>query len=142
MNSLIIRTVTRLLVPFIQVFGLYIIVHGPVSPGGGFQGGTVVGASFILLALAYGPHEAENKLNHNIRVTMDTLGSLAYASIGLLGIAAGGMFLQFNIIPLPFPPAAINGLMIFLIGAAIGVHIMALVVSLFLHTAEEAEDDG
>ncbi len=95
----------------------------------------------ILLALAYGAHEAESKVSHHVRIAMDSLGSLAYAGIGLLGIAAGGLFLQYNIIPLPLPPARVNGIMIFLIGVAIGVHIMALVLSLFLHTTEETEKD-
>ncbi len=141
MNPVIIRTITRVLVPFIQLFGLYIIVHGPVSPGGGFQGGVVVGSSMILVALAYGLDEAETMANHSYRIIMDCVGSLVYAGIGLIGIAAGGMFLQFGIIPLPFPPARINNLMIFLIGSAIGIHIMALVLTLFLHTAKEAEID-
>jgi len=141
MNPVVIRTITRVLVPFIQLFGLYIIVHGPISPGGGFQGGVVVGSSMILIALAYGLNEAEAMANHSRRIIMDCVGSLIYAGIGLLGIAAGGMFLQFNIIPLPFPPARINNIMIFLIGSAIGIHIMALVLSLFLHTAKEAEID-
>ena len=141
MNPVVIRTITRVLVPFIQLFGLYIIVHGPVSPGGGFQGGVVVGSSMILVALAYGLDKAETMANHSNRIIMDCVGSLVYAGIGLIGIAAGGMFLQYGIIPLPFPPARINSLMIFLIGSAIGVHIMALVLSLFLHTAKEAEID-
>ena len=141
MNPVIIRTITRVLVPFIQLFGLYIIVHGPVSPGGGFQGGVVVGSSMILVALAYGLDKAETMTDHNYRIIMDCVGSLVYAGIGLIGIAAGGMFLQYGIIPLPFTPARINNLMIFLIGSAIGVHIMALVLSLFLHTAKEAEID-
>jgi len=141
MNPVVIRTITRILVPFIQLFGLYIIVHGPVSPGGGFQGGVVVGSSMILVALAYGLDDAEAMVNHKIRTIMDCVGSLVYVGIGLLGIAAGGLFLQYGIIPLPFPPARINSLMIFLIGSAIGIHIMALVLSLFLHTAKEAEVD-
>jgi len=141
MNPVVIRTITRVLVPFIQLFGLYIIVHGPVSPGGGFQGGVVVGSSMILVALAYGLDKAETMANHSNRIIMDCVGSLVYAGIGLIGIAAGGMFLQYGIIPLPFTPARINNLMIFLIGSAIGVHIMALVLSLFLHTAKEAEID-
>jgi multicomponent Na+:H+ antiporter subunit B len=141
MNQVVIRTVTRVLVPFIQLFGLYVIVHGPVSPGGGFQGGVIVGSSMILVALAYGLNEAEKMADHNKRIIMDCVGSLIYGGIGLLGIAAGGMFLQYGIIPLPLPPARINNIMIFLIGSAIGIHIMALVLSLFLHTAKEAEID-
>jgi len=141
MNLVVIRTITRVLVPFIQLFGFYIIIHGPISPGGGFQGGVVVGASMILLALAYGLNRAESEVGHDARVIMDCLGSLAYAGIGLMGIAAGGLFLQYGIIPLPLPRSQINAIMILSIGTAIGIHIMALVVSLFLHMAKEAEID-
>ncbi|MCK4691085.1 MAG: MnhB domain-containing protein [Desulfuromonadales bacterium] len=41
-ESLIIQTAVRILVPFIQLFGLYVIVHGHYSPGGGFQGGVIL----------------------------------------------------------------------------------------------------
>jgi cobalamin synthase len=47
-DSIIITTLTRLLTPFIQLFGLYVIMHGHSSPGGGFQGGVILGAGFIL----------------------------------------------------------------------------------------------
>lgn len=141
MSLLVVKTITGILVPFIQLFGFYIIVHGPVSPGGGFQGGVVVGSSMILIALAFGIKEPEKMVNHKTRIVMDCVGSLLYGGIGILGLVAGGMFLQYSILPLPLEPAKINNLMIFLIGSAIGLHIMALVLSLFLHTAEEAEID-
>ena len=49
----IIRFVARQIVPFIQLFALYVVAHGHHSPGGGFQGGVILGASFILLAISY-----------------------------------------------------------------------------------------
>ena len=52
-EDLIIKTAVRLMVPFAQLFGLYVIVHGHYSPGGGFQGGVILGAAFIMLALAF-----------------------------------------------------------------------------------------
>ena len=137
MTSVIIRTIARILVPFIQLFGMYVIVHGPVSPGGGFQGGVIVGASIILLALSFDLASAEARARHEIRIAMDSIGSLVFAGIGLLSLLAGGLFMDFGIIPLPWPPAQVRGLMILLIGVAIGVHIMALAASLFLHMAED-----
>ena len=67
MTTVVIQTIARLLVPFVQLFGLYIIVHGPVSPGGGFQGGVIVGASMILLALSYDLSTAEAKVSHKVK---------------------------------------------------------------------------
>jgi multicomponent Na+:H+ antiporter subunit B len=140
MTTVVIRTVCRVLVPFIQLFGLYVIIHGPVSPGGGFQGGVIVGTSMILLALSYDLSTAEARASHKIRVAMDSIGSLMFAGIGLLALLAGGLFMEFGIIPLPMPPAEVRGIMILLIGVAIGIHIMALGASLFLHLAEEEHE--
>ena len=137
MTTVVIQTIARVLVPFLQLFGLYIIVHGPVSPGGGFQGGVIVGASMILLALSYDLSSAETRVSHKIRIAMDSTGALLFAGIGLLGLLAGGVFLEYGVIPLPMAPAEIRGLMILLIGVAIGIHIMALVASLFLCLAED-----
>jgi len=139
MTTVVIQTIARLLVPFIQLFGLYVIIHGPVSPGGGFQGGVIVGASMILLALSYDLSSAEARVSHKIRIIMDSAGSLLFAGIGLLALVAGGVFLEYGIIPLPMPPAQIRGIMILLVGVAIGIHIMALAASLFLHLAEDDE---
>ncbi|HCC32540.1 MAG TPA: sodium:proton antiporter, partial [Clostridiales bacterium] len=75
MTSVIIRTVARILVPFIQLFGMYVIVHGPVSPGGGFQGGVIVGASIILLALSFDLASAEARARREIRIAMDSIAS-------------------------------------------------------------------
>jgi len=51
-TSIVIRTVSRIIIPFIQIFGLYTIIHGEASPGGGFQGGVILGTSIILLTIA------------------------------------------------------------------------------------------
>ncbi|MCL0104078.1 sodium:proton antiporter [Dehalococcoidia bacterium] len=137
MTTVVIQTVARVVVPFLQLFGLYIIVHGPVSPGGGFQGGVIVGASIILLALSYDLSSAEDRASHKVRIIMDSTGALLFAGIGLLCLLAGGVFLEYGVIPLPMAMAEVRGLMILLVGVAIGIHIMALAASLFLYLAEE-----
>ena len=139
MTTVVIKTIARVLIPFLQLFGLYIIVHGPVSPGGGFQGGVIVGASIILLALSYELSSAETKVSHKVRIAMDSTGALLFAGMGLLCLLVGGVFLEYGVIPLPVAPAKVRGLMILLVGVAIGIHIMALAASLFLHLAEEHE---
>ncbi|MBT9159804.1 MAG: MnhB domain-containing protein [Dehalococcoidia bacterium] len=139
MTTVVIQTIGRILVPFIQLFGLYVIIHGPVSPGGGFQGGVIVGASMILLALSYDLSSAEARASHKVRIAMDSTGALLFAGIGLVALLAGGFFLEYGIIPLPMAPAEVRGIFILLVGVAIGIHIMALAASLFLHLAEEHE---
>ena len=51
-HDLIVRSACRIIVPFIQLFALYVIAHGHHSPGGGFQGGVILGASIILFAIS------------------------------------------------------------------------------------------
>jgi multicomponent Na+:H+ antiporter subunit B len=52
-SDMIIKTVCRILIPFIQIYALYVVAHGDFSPGGGFQGGVIFGSSLILMAIAY-----------------------------------------------------------------------------------------
>ncbi|MEZ4485337.1 MAG: MnhB domain-containing protein [Syntrophotaleaceae bacterium] len=70
------RTSVRLLVPFIQLYGLYVIVHGHYSPGGGFQGGVVLGASFIMLALAYDLKTSLRHMSERVNILLGNLGVL------------------------------------------------------------------
>ena len=53
-ESVIVRTAVRLLAPLVQIFGLYVLFHGHYSPGGGFQGGVIMAASYILIGLGLG----------------------------------------------------------------------------------------
>jgi multicomponent Na+:H+ antiporter subunit B len=99
----------------------------------------IVGTSIILLALSYDLSTAEARASHKLRIAMDSTGAILFAGIGLLALLAGGLFMDFGAIPLPMPPAEVRGIMILLIGVAIGIHIMALAASLFLHLAEEDE---
>ena len=73
-QSIIVKTVCRLLAPFIQLFGLYVIMHGHSSPGGGFQGGVILASSFILLAIAYGIDEVKRRFSLSALTTLTSAG--------------------------------------------------------------------
>ena len=66
MNDLILKTITKWLLPFIQLYGVYVVFHGHVSPGGGFSGGAILGASIILYTIVFGLDKGEKKLPHQI----------------------------------------------------------------------------
>ena len=93
--DLIVTHTVRLIVPVIQIFAFYVLAHGHVSPGGGFQGGVLMGASFILVALSWDLDEALARFSLNRCMTVAALGILIYAGIGLLPIALGGEFLDY-----------------------------------------------
>lgn len=93
--SLIVKTVTRLTVGLILLYGIYIVLHGHVSPGGGFAGGVIIALSFIHLMLAYGKEVAFKKLSKAAASFFENLGAILFLGIALLGLAGGYFFLNF-----------------------------------------------
>lgn len=92
--SVIVRTVTRLTVGLIMLYGIYIISHGHLSPGGGFAGGVILALSFIHLVLAYGKEAAFRHLPKALLSKLDSIGALMFLGIALAGIAGGFFFLN------------------------------------------------
>ena len=93
--DLVVTNTVRLLVPVIQLFAFYVLAHGHVSPGGGFQGGVIMGASFILVALAWDLAKAMDRLSVDRAIMLAGVGILIYAGIGLLSMLLGGEFLDY-----------------------------------------------
>jgi multisubunit Na+/H+ antiporter MnhB subunit len=93
--SLIVKTVTRLVASFIVLFGIYIVLHGHISPGGGFAGGAILAAAMILLLLAFGRERTQSILWHRGAVAWDCGGAIAFLAIAVLGFVAGSFFVNF-----------------------------------------------
>ncbi|HBW33947.1 MAG TPA: hypothetical protein DEF89_00620, partial [Desulfosporosinus sp.] len=83
-KDIIKRTVTKLLIPFIQLFGLYVIVHGELGPGGGFQGGVILGVSIIVYSLVFGFDEAKKRMSVKTKDLLVSSGVLLYGGIGVI----------------------------------------------------------
>ena len=93
--SLIVKTITRLTVGLILLYGIYIVLHGHVSPGGGFAGGVIIALSFIHLMLAYGKEVAFKKLSKAWASVFESVGAIMFLAIALLGFTGGYFFLNF-----------------------------------------------
>ena len=93
--SLIVKTITRLTVGLILLYGIYIVSHGHVSPGGGFAGGIIIALSFIHLMLAYGKEVAFKKLSKAVASFFENVGAILFLGIALLGFTGGYFFLNF-----------------------------------------------
>jgi len=126
-QSIIIQTLARLLIPFIQLFGLYVIMHGHSSPGGGFQGGVILGASFILMSLAYGIDEVKKRFPIKVLTVMMCLGVFIYAAVGVVCLLLGANFLDYGILPVVEP----RGMGMLGIEIGVGITVMAVMVSIF-----------
>jgi multicomponent Na+:H+ antiporter subunit B len=91
--TLIIKTVSRLLVGLILLYGLYIILHGHLSPGGGFGGGVVLALGLLAVLLAYGREETLKWLRLGLLKNLEQATPLLFLLVGLAGMAWGGAFL-------------------------------------------------
>ncbi len=86
----ILRTGADLLFPLLLVVGFYIIFHGHLTPGGGFQGGVILAAAFFISVLA----RPSQSLNHASISLIEGFAGAAFVLIGLWALLAGGEFLQ------------------------------------------------
>lgn len=144
-ESAIIRTSVRLMVPFIQLFGLYVIVHGHYSPGGGFQGGVILGASFILLALAYDLKTSLVHMPERVNAILGNLGAVIFVGVGLLAALSGGLFLDYSALDrlIPLGPIEWRSFGIFLVEVGVGLGVMCMMVLLYWTIASDgALDEG
>ncbi len=141
MRDLIVRVVARFMIPFIQVYGLYIVLYGHVSPGGGFAGGTVMAASLILYVLAFGVRLEEKRLPEWLARSIESLGAILFVVLGLVGLFNGTTFLA-NAgagFPLGTPGRLFSGGAIFILTFAIGMKVFSTMITLFSHLVEEEE---
>ena len=95
--DLIITNTCRLLIPVIQLFALYVLAHGHSSPGGGFQGGVIMGASFILVAIAWDLNTALKRFSENMAIVCAGVGVIIYAVFGFAPLLMGEEFLNYSI---------------------------------------------
>ncbi|MGD9015331.1 MAG: MnhB domain-containing protein [Candidatus Omnitrophota bacterium] len=93
--TLIVKTITRLTVGLILLYGIYIVLHGHLTPGGGFPGGVIIALSFIHLMLAFGKETALNRLNQLRASFFESLGAIMFLGIALLGFLGGYFFVNF-----------------------------------------------
>ena len=128
--TLIVKTITRLTVGLILLFGIYIVLHGHLSPGGGFAGGVIVALSFVHLMLAFGKDVAMSKVSKNLASSLESIGALMFLSIALLGFLGGSFFL--NILPKGTPFNLFSAGIIPLCNIAISIKVGVGLFAIFL----------
>ena len=87
--TVIVKTVASWVKVLIFLFGIYIVLFGHLTPGGGFAGGVILASSYVLLMLAFGREFVEDNLPLPVA---SSLGAFLFALIGILGLAVGGTF--------------------------------------------------
>ncbi|MCZ6674522.1 MAG: hypothetical protein O7C75_16465 [Verrucomicrobia bacterium] len=139
--DLIVDTTCRLLIPIIQLFALYVVAHGHHSPGGGFQGGVIFGASFILLALARNLQTAQKWLPESRVLTLAGAGIFIYAGFGVAALVLGGDFLDYGILTKLLPGGVEDARSHSMLGVEIGVAftVTAIMFSIYSNLASNGK---
>jgi multicomponent Na+:H+ antiporter subunit B len=137
MTDMVLETVARIIIPFIQLFGAYVLMHGHLTPGGGFSGGTIIGASLILYSMVFRFSPRKHRIEHDTSLLFEAGGAILYILMGLLGILFSKSFLtNRGIFPLGVPGELISGGMIVVITLGIGMKVAGTVITLFQELLE------
>ena len=136
-QHLILRVVTKILLPFILLFSLYVQFHGDFGPGGGFQAGVIFASAIILYTLLFGLSMARSIINESfIRLTAAT-GVLIYGCVGVVCVLNGGNFLDYDV--LSDDPIAGQHIGILLIELGVGCTVASVMILFFFSFAGRLE---
>jgi len=137
--KIILRVVTKIMIPYILVFALYVQWHGDFGPGGGFQAGVIFAAGFILYALIFGVDLVRKVVPAVVTRIFLVIGVLTYAGVGVASIFMGGNYLDYSV--LADEPTHGQHLGILLVEVGVGITVAAALVTIFCTFAGRRRDD-
>ena len=136
-QHLILRIVSKILIPFILLFALYVQFHGDFGPGGGFQAGVIFAAAIMLYAMLFGMSTARRVINQSVIQLLAATGVLLYGSVGLVSLLNGKNFLDYSV--LSADPVAGQHLGILLIELGVGITVASVMLIIFFNFAGRRE---
>lgn len=90
--SKIVKTASAIVYPLALIFGYYIVIHGHVTPGGGFQGGAIIATAIAMVIVAFGTKKTTEWYSESNLSTIESLGAVGFVGIGLLGIGTAFLY--------------------------------------------------
>jgi len=136
-DNVVIRTTAKALMPFMMMFGLYVIFHGEGGPGGGFQGGVILASAFVLYTLVWGLEESNRVMPRRLSDLLAATGVLVYAGVGVYCMVQGGNFLDYYYLgSAPDDPGAAQALGMTLVEIGVGITVASVMITLFREFAE------
>ena len=125
----VLRIVSKLLIPFIMLFALYVQFHGDFGPGGGFQAGVIFASAFILYGLVFGLENAGKVASQLLVNRLAAAGVLIFAGTGYASIFYGGNYLDYDV--LASNPLVGQHVGILIIEFGVGVTVAASMITIF-----------
>ena len=141
-DSVIVRTLGRIVIPVAQLFGFYVLVFGQYGPGGGFVGGVILAASMILAILIFGRNQPDSRLVSKV-LHGDGVGLLIFAGVGGLCLIGGGQFLNYTHLQIPGLDEASRhfvGILLTQFGVAADVAVTGVSIAISLSADNKTEE--
>lgn len=135
---LILRIVTKMLIPFILLFAFYVQFHGDYGPGGGFQAGVIFAAAIFLYTMLFGMSTARRVINQSLIQLLAAIGVLLYGSVGVVSLLNGRNFFDYSV--LATDPVAGQHLGILLIELGVGITVASIMILIFFNFTGRIED--
>ncbi len=135
-----VRVTALFLIAPIVLFGLYIVTHGQISPGGGFQGGVILASAPLMVYLCAEYTRLRRVMPDRLAELSDAIGASGYIIIGAIGVAAGGAFLE-NLLPLGRSGTVTAGGLVPFIDLSVGLEVSGGLSLAFLIYFEELLED-
>jgi len=144
-DSIIVQTMSRLLIPLIQLFALYVLFFGQFGPGGGFVGGVMLGTSLILGILVFGPDAPPCRLAKKV-THGDGVGLMIFVGVGGLCLIGGGEFLDYSKLDILWIDSDAKrrsmGIVLTQIGVALDIAVTAISIVISLSRIDGEESNA
>lgn len=138
MNDIILKEVGKIVIPYIQIFGIYVIFNGHLSPGGGFSGGTIIGTSLILYKLIFESGIIKKIIDYKVVMYSMSIALLGYGILKGYSFITGGADLHLFQIPLGTPGNILSGGLLLPLNIAVGI-IVGFTIFAFYSLFDEGE---
>lgn len=129
-DLLVLRIISKLLIPFILLFALYVQGHGDYGPGGGFQAGAIFGAGFALYGIVFGLETLRRVVPLGVVAVFIAVGLLIYAGTGYVTMALGDNYLAYDV--LAHDPSHGQHYGILAVELGVGITVAAVMIAIFM----------
>ena len=135
-DSVVVQTFVRVVTPLVQLFALYVLFFGHDGPGGGFQAGVVLAASYVLVALAFGREALDRRVNERVSLALAAGGVLVYLGTGVAGMVFGGNLFDYGVLPVGDSVARARYFGILAVETGVALGVAATLVVVFCRLAD------
>ena len=142
--SPVMRVIGALVTPFVLMFGIYVTAHGHYGPGGGFAGGVIMAVAVVVVRMVLPTSISHRLFPPGLGLWLMVAGVGLFLAVGLVTLALGGQFLDYDTLSLPLDEARERyyGILVVEVGVAMAVMgAMVSIVDLLGDTVEDPDDD-